>query len=71
MKKTYEGRTKEDAIRLLAINLQEYADEYYSEFEYWYSAPNRKAHLPYVLKIFLQSNIKNIVKMIECQAGKI
>lgn len=65
------GATKEDALNTLASNLQEYAEEYYNEFEYWYSAPNRKAHLPYVLKILLQGEVKDIMSMIKCQAGKI
>lgn len=64
------GRTKEEALNLLASDLQEYAEEYYSEFEYWYSAPNRKAHLPYVLKILLKNETKDILSMIKCQAGK-
>lgn len=64
------GRAKEEALNLLASDLQEYAEEYYNEFEYWYSAPNRKAHLPYVLKILLQNETKDILSMIKCQAGK-
>jgi hypothetical protein len=64
------GCTKEDALNTLISNLQEYAEEYYNEFEYWYSAPNRKAHLPYVLNILLQDEVKDIMSMIKCQAGK-
>lgn len=64
------GCTKEDALNTLTSNLQEYAEEYYNEFEYWYSAPNRKAHLPYVLNILLQDEVKDIMSMIKCQAGK-
>jgi len=45
-------------------------EKYYNEFEYWYSAPNRKAHLPYVLKVLLQDETEDILSMIECQAGK-
>lgn len=65
------GNTKEEALDNLIANLQEYADEYYEEFEYWYSAPNRKSHLPYVLKILLLNDTKEISEMIKCQAGKI
>ena len=65
------GCTKEDALNNLASDLKEYAEEYYNEFEYWFSAPNRKSHLPYILKILLQDEIKDIRKMIECPTGKI
>ena len=64
------GSTKEEALGILASNLQEYAEEYYNEFEYWYSAPNRKAHLPYVLKVLLQDETEDILSMIKCQTGK-
>ena len=64
------GSTKEEALGILASDLQEYAEEYYNEFEYWYSAPNRKAHLPYVLKVLLQDETEDILSMIKCQAGK-
>jgi hypothetical protein len=67
---TANGITKEDALNALASDLQEYAEEYYNEFEYWYSAPNRKAHLPYILKILLQDEPEDILSMIKCQAGK-
>ncbi|MEA4847374.1 MAG: hypothetical protein VB106_09110 [Clostridiaceae bacterium] len=64
------GITKEDALNALTSDLQEYAEEYYNEFEYWYSAPNRKTHLPYILKILLQDETEDILSMIKCQAGK-
>ena len=64
------GSTEEEALDILTSDLQEYAEEYYNEFEYWYSAPNRKAHLPYVLKVLLQEETKDILSMIKCQAGK-
>ncbi len=64
------GSTEEEALDILTSDLQEYAEEYYNEFEYWYNAPNRKAHLPYVLKVLLQEETKDILSMIKCQAGK-
>jgi ribonucleotide monophosphatase NagD (HAD superfamily) len=64
------GNTKEDVLNLLAADLREYAEEYYREFEYWYNAPNRKAHLPYILKILLLNETKDILDMIECRDGK-
>jgi len=64
------GSTEEEALDILASDLQEYAEEYYNEFEYWYSAPNRKAHLPYVLKVLLQDETEDILSMIKCQTGK-
>lgn len=65
------GSSKEEALDFLADNLIEYAEEYYREFEYWYSAPNRKKHLPYILKVLSVDEKKDILDMIKCQTGKI
>jgi len=43
--------SKEQAVRLLAADLLEYAQEYCQQIHLWHSAPNRKPHLPYVLRV--------------------
>ncbi len=42
--------TEEEAVIELAREIKSYAEEYYKEFALWSSAPNRKDHVPYVLK---------------------
>lgn len=59
------------ALYELAKELKEYAQQYYEEFDYWYSALNRKAHHPYVLRILALDDIDKIKEQIKCQAGKI
>jgi len=41
----------ESAVRDLAEEAVSYAQDYYKDFVYWHSAPNRKAHLPFILSI--------------------
>jgi hypothetical protein len=63
--------TTEQAAKLqLADELKSYAEEYYGEFKLWSNAPNRKAHLPYVLKVLLLDDVNKIGAIIKCQPGK-
>lgn len=64
------GKDEEAVLRILAADLLEYAEDFYNDFEYWFSAPNRKAHLPYVLNILIQDSLEEIKGIITCQTGK-
>ncbi|MBQ9419937.1 MAG: hypothetical protein IJU31_06110 [Synergistaceae bacterium] len=61
--------TKESCLFLLAKAMKEYAQDFYNEFNLWSSAPNRKSHIPYVLKILSSSDSQLMEDMI-CQRGK-
>ena len=65
------GKDEEDARTKLASAILEYAEDYYSDFSYWGSAPNRKSHIPYVFKALFIGDIQKIGESIQCQAGKI
>lgn len=60
-----------DAKKALAQNIMEYAEEYYEEFERYSKAPNRKSHLPYVMKVLAAKSHEELEGMIQCQAGEI
>lgn len=64
------GKDEQDAVGLLAADLAEYAEEFYNNFEFWSSAPNRRGHLPYVLNILTQDNLDSVKGIIKCQVGK-
>ena len=65
------GRDENDARSKLAASILEYAEDYYSDYSYWGSAPNRKSHIPYVFKALFIGDIQKIGESIRCQAGKI
>ena len=65
------GKDEKDARKKLASAILEYAEDYYSDFSYWGSAPNRKSHIPYVFKALFIGDIQKIGESIRCQAGKI
>lgn len=54
----------------LVNDILEYAEEYYKEFELYSRAPNRKAHLPYVMKALTAKTPKELEEAVVCQSGK-
>lgn len=64
------GTTEEEAKYKLAKEIMEYAQEYYNDFEHFKNTPNRKQHVPYVLKALILQDIKRIGDSIQCRLGK-
>ena len=58
------------ARRLLAASIMEYATEYYENYALYSNAPNRKAHIPYVLKALLAEDITALEESIVCRSGR-
>lgn len=65
------GKDEMEARMKLAASILEYAEDYYVDFSYWGSAPNRRPHIPYVFKALFIGDVKKIGESIRCQAGKI
>ena len=63
--------TEDEAKMALANAVLDYAEDFYNDFHYWSSAPNRKAHIPYVLRALLLDDAEKIGECISCQAGEI
>lgn len=59
-----------EARRSLAASILEYAAEYYEHYAEWSVAPNRKAHIPYVMKALLLDDISSLEDSIACQNGE-
>lgn len=58
--------SKNECLKLLIAAMKDYAQDFYNEFNLWSSAPNRKKHIPYVLKI-LSSSDEELKESIQCQ----
>lgn len=52
------------AIYTLAEEIMEYAEDFYKEFEYWSTAPNRKDHISYVLETLSLRDVKQLAEQI-------
>ena len=61
--------TKEACILQLVHAMRDYANDFYKEFSLWSKAPNRREHIPFVLKI-LASTDEEILEDMKCHAGK-
>ena len=64
------AHSEKECIISLREAMKEYANDFYNEFNFWSSAPNRKNHIPYVLKI-LSSSDKQLAEDIICRHSKI
>lgn len=54
-----------EALRLLlAHDLVDYSQEYWENFDQYRHAPNRRAHLPHVLRVLLQPDVEHVMALI-------
>lgn len=60
------GSTEDEARMKLAQDILEYSEEFYDEFHFWSKAPNRKKHVPYVMKALILQDIEKIGEEITC-----
>ena len=65
------GKNEEEALNKIAESILEYSEDYYKDFDFFYSAPNRKPHLPYVIKSLILNDINKIGELILCRHGEI
>jgi len=57
--------TLSEAKMKLAEAIKEYSYDFFNDFEFWGAAPNRKGHIPYLLKAALAESINEINNSIE------
>jgi len=65
------GKDEQAAVNKMAQAILEYSEDYYREFTLWYSAPNRRQHLPYVMKALIINDTDKIGELIICRPGEI
>ncbi|MBQ3010780.1 MAG: hypothetical protein IJA20_03625 [Methanocorpusculum sp.] len=60
------GSNIREAKALFAKDVMEYAEEYYRNFDTYRQSPNRKDHLPYVIKSLCADSLKQLEESIIC-----
>ena len=65
------GKTEAEARNKLGNSILEYALEYYDNYTLYSHTPNRKKHIPYVIKALIIDDAVSIGRSILCQNGKI
>ena len=58
------------ARRLMAYAIMDYASDFYKDYSYWSSAPNRQGHSPYIFKALIMDDVDRLGESIICQNGK-
>ena len=64
------GSDEEMARTNMGQGILEYAKHYYEDFDIFFHAPNRKGHLPYVIKALTINDPKRLGRLIICRDGK-
>ena len=64
------GKSEEEAKQKLVQSIIDYAEDFYNDFKYWSSAPNRISQIPYVFKALILNDVKKIGDLIKCQDGR-
>lgn len=59
------GPDEAQALRALADDLIDYAEEYIKDFELYSRSLNRRAHLPYVLNILAQDSVSDVLGLFD------
>ncbi|WP_411343695.1 hypothetical protein ACE3MZ_19105 [Paenibacillus sp. WLX1005] len=59
-----EANTLEELKLSLATQLFEYAEEYFEYFEQYQNAPNRKKHVPYIMRVLVYNSPEEIVNLL-------
>lgn len=63
------AKDEEQAKNALASDIKEYAEDYYEHYAVWSVSPNRRTHIPYVLKA-LSLDTKEIAEELVCRNGR-
>lgn len=65
------GKTEEDALNQLAMDLEVYAEDYLQEsFPLYSRDPNRRKHFPILLKIMMQDNLAEVKRLFHVQYAR-
>lgn len=64
------GKSEEETKQKLAQSIIDYAEDFYSDFQYWGSATNRISQIPYVFKALILDDVNKIGDQIKCRDGE-
>lgn len=64
------GKDEQEARLNVGKAILEYALDYYNEYEAFSRSPNRRKHVPYILKALIEESPEKIGDMLRCQDGK-
>lgn len=68
---TENAPDRDIAMTRMAEAILDYAEEYYSEYNLYSKAPNRRAHLPFVFKAIILGTPEAVKEEMVCRNGKI
>lgn len=55
-----QGRSRDEVMTKLTVELIDYTQDYFNDFQMYYYSPNRQKHFPYIIKVLLSDSFKQV-----------
>ncbi|HBQ87363.1 MAG TPA: hypothetical protein DD811_12930 [Syntrophomonas sp.] len=55
-----QGRSQDEVKTKLTVELIDYTQDYFNDFQLYYYSPNRQKHFPYIVKVLLSDSFKQV-----------
>jgi hypothetical protein len=55
-----QGRSRDEVMTKLTVELIDYTQDYFNDFQLYYYSPNRQKHFPYIIKVLLSDSFKQV-----------
>lgn len=55
-----QGRSRDEVMTKLTVELIDYTQDYFNDFQIYYYSPNRQKHFPYIVKVLLSDSFKQV-----------
>jgi hypothetical protein len=59
-----EGHSREEVMTKLTVELIDYAQDYFNDFQLYYYSPNRQKHFPYLIKVLMSDSFKQVEELL-------
>jgi antitoxin YefM len=59
-----QGRNRAEVMTKLTVELIDYTQDYFNDFQLYYYSPNRQKHFPYIIKVLLADSFKQVEELL-------
>lgn len=59
-----QGRSRDEVMTKLTVELIDYTQDYFNDFQLYYYSPNRQKHFPYIIKVLMSDSFKQVEDLI-------
>ncbi|HEX3012512.1 MAG TPA: hypothetical protein VHQ70_10900 [Syntrophomonadaceae bacterium] len=59
-----QGQSREEVITKLTVDLIDYTQDYFNDFQLYFNSPNRQKHFPYIIKVLLSDSFRQVEELL-------